>query len=222
MVLKLLGILAAVLACLQYVPYIRDIIKGKTKPERAAWLIWLVLGGVLVASQLAKGGRDSILITFVQMSGNALVLVLAFKYGSGGLARRDWAALTAAGVGIVLWLLTKQPLMALAIAVSVDALGNVLTIRKAYHQPHSETLITWAMSGTAATCAALAVGSWDWALLAYPVSVMVANAVTVSVIMSRRRQLAVVPDSIEAEAPEPAFVMELPRMVDGLTRVKTP
>ena len=42
--LQLFGLIAGDLVILANIPYMRDILRGKTKPERASWLIWFTLG----------------------------------------------------------------------------------------------------------------------------------------------------------------------------------
>lgn len=42
--LRLFGFISFAIISLAYVPYIRDIFRGKTKPERTSWFIWSILG----------------------------------------------------------------------------------------------------------------------------------------------------------------------------------
>lgn len=51
---QIFGYLSGVLALIAFFPYYRDIFRGKTKPERASWLIWGILDLVALFSQLAK------------------------------------------------------------------------------------------------------------------------------------------------------------------------
>ena len=53
--IALAGLAAAVLSLIDPVPYIRDILRGKTRPHRGTWLIWSVLGATAFASQFADG-----------------------------------------------------------------------------------------------------------------------------------------------------------------------
>lgn len=59
----LIGILAGICGIVMFIPYIKDIFKRKTKPERISWLIWSLLGLIAVGSQLSKGATDSIWMT---------------------------------------------------------------------------------------------------------------------------------------------------------------
>ena len=72
-------------------------------------------------------------------------------------------------------------------AILVDAIGGSLTIIKAYHDPESETLYTWILSGTAGFFATLSVGSLDYVLLAFPVYIILVNyAVALAMILGKQ------------------------------------
>ena len=72
--------------------------------------------------------------------------------------------------------------------VLIDAMGAWLTVAKSYEHPESETLITWALSGTGGFCALLAVGSLNAAQLSYPFYIFIANfAVVFAILLGRRR-----------------------------------
>ncbi len=187
--LAIFGWISGLLSALCYLPYLRDIVKGKTKPERASWLIWTVLGGIAFFSQLAKGATDSLWMTSVQSLGVAIIFLLALKYGTGGLGRKDYLALSFAAVGIVLWYVTKEAAIALYIIIAIDAVGALLTIHKAYLDPGSETFSTWFLAGISGLFACLAVGEWSFVLLSYPVYICLINlAVTVAMRIGEKKQ----------------------------------
>ena len=186
--LQAFGLFAGVLSLVMYIPYIRDIFRKTTKPERASWLIWSVLGGTAFFSQLAKGATDSLWLTGVQTLGVFLIFILSIRYGVGGLVRRDIVALVAAGAGLILWYLTNEAAIALVFVIIIDAIGGALTVLKSYEDPGSETLITWLLSGTSGIFAALAVGSLNYILLAYPIYIVAINyAVVVAILLGKAR-----------------------------------
>lgn len=181
------------LALAQCVPYIYDILRGRTRPQRAAWLIWFALGGVLFFSQLAKGGHASVWVSLMHMASNLTIFLLALKYGYGRFTKLDWGSLALAGFGMALWWFTKEPAAALLIAIFVDSIGVALVVKKAYRAPHTETLSSWLFGVGVGLCATLAVGSLNPILLAYPVYVMLNSALTAGTIIVRRRMLAPAP-----------------------------
>lgn len=187
--LQILGLTAGILSLLMYVPYLRDIFKLTTKPERASWFIWAVLGGIAFFSQMAKGATDSLWLTGVQTLGVVVIFLLSLRYGAGGLVKRDMWVLIGAGAGLVLWYVTREATIALLIVIVIDALGGWLTVLKAYEDPGSETLITWLLSGTSGIFAAFAVGSIDYVLLAYPVYIVLINYSVVGAILLGRRHM---------------------------------
>ncbi len=187
--LLIFGYISAALSILMIVPYIRDILKLQTKPERASWFIWTTLGFISFFSQLAKGATDSLWLTAGQTLAVFIVLGFSIKYGVGGFTKRDKRALLAAGFGLVLWYLTSEAAFALIMVILIDAIGSFLTMLKAYEQPETETLITWILSGTSGVFGVLAVGSLNWVLIAYPLYIVVANyVITGAILLGRRRK----------------------------------
>lgn len=173
--LQILGILAGLISVFCYIPYVRDILLKTTKPERASWLIWTVLGSISFFSQLAKGASNSLWMTGVQTFGVALIFAMSIKFGTGGLTSRDVKALIVALIGLIIWYFTQEAAWALFIVIIVDAAGALLTVFKAYEDPESETISTWFLSGLSGLIAAFAVGSWNFILLSYPVYICLAN-----------------------------------------------
>jgi hypothetical protein len=163
------GLVAGVLSASCYVPYIRDILSGTTRPERATWLIWTVLGLILLVSQLAKGASASVWLTVAQTAGVTTIFLLSLKYGEGGLDRSDIVALAVAAAGLVAWYFTREASVALYIAIGVDFSGGILSVVKAYRDPESETALTWLIAAFAGVFGILAVGlDGSIALLAFP------------------------------------------------------
>ena len=99
--LKTLGLLSGFLSIIMYIPYLRDIFHHTTKPERASWLIWSVLGGIAFFSQFAKGATNSLWLTGAQTLGVFVVFILSLRYGVGGLVKRDIYALNYSGTWLI-------------------------------------------------------------------------------------------------------------------------
>ncbi len=173
--LTIFGVVSGVLSAICYVPYIRDIFKGSTKPERATWFIWSVLTVILLFAQLAKGATNSIWLTVVQALGVTVIFILSLWFGEGGLQRKDIVALGVATIGLVAWFITKDAAVALWLTIFIDFSGAILTIIKAYQEPETETQSTWIISSIAGLFGTLAVGSFSLGLLAFPVYVFLVN-----------------------------------------------
>ncbi len=183
------GIASGVLSTFAYIPYIIDTIAGRTRPQRASWLIWSVLGSIAFLSQIYEGASTSLWFAGVQITGTIVVLLLSIRVGKGAyLSRTDCIILAAATLGLVLWYFTESAAYALAITITISLLGGIATVLKAYRDPDSETLITWAVSLLASICAILSVGTINLIILAYPLYLFTLYlAFVVAIILGRLR-----------------------------------
>jgi len=185
--LQVLGILGGIFATIGIVPYIRDILWGKTRPEKATWLIWTVLGSIAFFSQLAKGASASLWMTGLETVGQFIVLLLALRLGFGGFKKKDYLALFIVGIGLMLWYFTKEAAIALYIVIGIDFTGTILTIQKAYLEPETETLSTWILATIGGFLTILAVGKLDIVLLSYPIFIFAMNGTIVLAILFGRK-----------------------------------
>lgn len=188
--LQIFGYISAVLSIVMIIPYIRDIFRLETKPERGSWFIWTVLGLIAFISQLSKGATDSLWLTAGQTVSVLVIFLLSIKYGYGGLGKRDIQGLLGAGVGLLLWYLTREAAFALIFVILIDSIGTYLTAIKSYSDPESETLSTWVISGTSGIFGMLAVGSFNFILLAYPFYIMLANYAIVGAIFLGKKRIS--------------------------------
>ncbi|CAN5196630.1 hypothetical protein BH11PAT4_BH11PAT4_7240 [soil metagenome] len=172
-----------------FVPYVRDMLRGTTKPERASWFIWAILGSIALSSQYAEGAQWSLVFPTLDTFFGIVIFGFSIKYGMGGFTRRDKASLGVAAFGLLIWYITSEPLVALIIVIAIDAAGSYLTVTKAYEAPESETMFSWVMTALAGIPALLAVGDWSFALAVYPVYIVFANAsVPIAIYLGKKRE----------------------------------
>jgi len=187
--LQLFGYISGFLITIEFIPYIRDILRHKTKPQRTTWFIFSVLGAIAFFSQAAKGASDSLWLPGIITVGVTVIFLFSLKYGVGGFQKKDYIALLIAFLGLIAWYFTKEAAIALYIVILIDAAGVYLTAEKAYRDPNSETMILWILSSIAGIFAMLAVGKWDIVLLSYPFFIFVADAAIVAaMILGRTRK----------------------------------
>jgi hypothetical protein len=184
----LLGVLAGVVGAADTVPYVRDILAGRTRPYRWTWLIWAVLAIVVCASQRADGASWSLVMAAVQAVLTSVIFALAIRRGEGALGAVERVMLAVAAGGVVGWLVAGEPVVATACVVAADLIGAAMMLPKTYRDPESETLATFALASVAGALAVGAVGRLDASLLLYPVYFCVANAAIALLIVSRRGQ----------------------------------
>jgi hypothetical protein len=187
--LPLLGLLAGAIGVADTVPYVRDTLRGVTRPHRGTWLIWAVLAVVVSASQRADGASWSLVLSASQSLLTGGVFLLALRHGEGGLTAWEAATMVVAFAGLGGgWLLARQPVVAVACVIAADLGAAAMMTPKAYRDPHSETLAMYGLASVAGALSAGAVGALDVSLLLYPLYYCAANGALAVLIFLRRRQ----------------------------------
>jgi hypothetical protein len=191
-VAPVLGVLAGVCAVANTIPYIRDIVRGTTRPHRGTWLVWAVLAIVVYGSQRAGGASWSLLMSGAQALLTGLVFILAIRRGVGGLSATDVLLTAMAAAGVVGWLVCDEPTVATAAVVAADLLGAAMMMPKTYRDPTSETLASFALASVGGALAAGAAASNEPALLLYPLYFCAVNGAIALLIHRRRAVVAAV------------------------------
>ena len=189
-IVPLLGVLAGVIGVADTIPYVRDILRGSTRPHRGTWLIWGTLAVVVVLSQRADGASWSLIMAATQAVLTVVIFLLSIRRGVGGVTRGELVMIGVASAGVAGWLIADEPLVATACVVAADLIGVALMVPKTVRDPGSETLVTFALASVAGAFAAGAVGALDVSLLLYPVYYCVANGAIALLIVSRRAALS--------------------------------
>ena len=171
-----LGVLAGLLSTIAFIPYILSILKGETRPNRATWFIWTIVGGIIAGSYYQLGARHTLWVAVGYFLGPAVVAMMAIRRGEGGWSRLDQFCLGAAGVSLIIWATTGSPLLALVMNIFIDMFGVLPTAKKSYFEPESESRMAWAMASVGNLFNLLAVDDWSkFDIAAYPVHMMAAN-----------------------------------------------
>jgi hypothetical protein len=185
-----LGVLAGVVGIADTIPYVRDTIRGSTRPHRGTWLIWSVLAIVVFLSQRADGATWSLIMAAAQAVLTGAIFLLSIRRGEGGLSPADVLMLTLASGGVIGWIVADEPVIATACVVAADLIGAAMMVPKTYRDPGSETLATFALASLSGALAVGAVGTLDPSLLLYPAYYCLANGALAVLIHHRRRLLA--------------------------------
>ena len=177
-----LGIVAGVLAIVGYVPYIISILLGKTKPNRASWFIWALVGGLLAVSYIAEGDRNTIWLPISYFLGPLIVALLSLRYGYTTWTKIDTICIVAALISVIPWMLSHNAMFTLIINVLIDMMGAVPTIIKTHREPDTEDFTAWLIFFVANTLQVFAISEWGLAAL-YPLYLFVLAAMIVFLIV---------------------------------------
>jgi small-conductance mechanosensitive channel len=189
---QVIGLAAGLIGVIAYVPYVRDILKRRAKPERASWIIWSVQYTLLFFTQVTQHVPYALWLPGLQLAGVIVVCGLSFRYGHGKFDRQKVLLLLSVGIALLIWYLTKNAVAALLISIFIEAFGIALTSYKAYKDPASETLTLWALIGFAGVLGVVAVGmNGPLILYIYPIALAVMNfSVVAAQLLGRKRMVS--------------------------------
>jgi len=180
------GISAGIIDLISFYPYIRSILRGETKPQRAAFAIWSLVGILTLFSYFASGARDTIWLVLVYSVMQLFVFGLSFKYGMGGLSKLDISCMFLALLGATLWIVTRNPLTALYCSIFIETLGFIPIIRKVFMMPETENTPAWTLSIIAAILNLFAITTLSLQIALYPFVMVIAEGIVVTLLFLSR------------------------------------
>jgi hypothetical protein len=188
---ELLAAAAIVLTFVMFVPYIRSIHQGRTKPHAFSWIIWSLGTLVVFFAQLA--GRGGLGAWPIGVSGivTAYIAVLAYRtHSDRSISKADWVFLAVALAALPCWFLTSNPLSAVVLLTMVDLAGFGPTFRSAYSHPHDERIGFYSLGVARNGLAVAALEHYSLTTVLFPAAVGVACVAFVAMVAYRRMRLA--------------------------------
>ena len=182
---------AIVLTFAMYVPYIRSIRAGRTKPHAFSWVVWTLVAVVVFLAQLA--GRGGAGAWPIGASGlvTAYIAVWAYRNRTDvSITRTDWVFFAIAVAALPCWLLTSDPLLAVALLTAVELVGFGPTFRFAFGRPHDERIGFYFLGAVRNALAIAALEHYSLITVLFPAAKGIVCVMLVAVIGYRRAQIA--------------------------------
>ena len=186
----IIGIVAIILTFIGYVPYLRDVIKGKTIPHVYSWFLWGFVTLIAFAIQVSTGGGIGAFVTLTA----AVMCVVVFTLGIKNKAKRqitkiDTLFFILALVALGFWLIARQPVISAILATGIDLLGYAPTVRKSWNKPHSETLSFYFLNTIRFGLAVISLQTYSITTALYPVVWIFGNGIFALILLIRRQQI---------------------------------
>jgi len=184
-----IGAVAVVLTFAAYIPYYRDILKGKTRPHIYSWSLWGLLTVLLVALQI-KGGAGP--ATWVTAAAGLLcvgVVLFSLKNGKRDITTSDTIVSILSLAAIFFWLIVDQPIISTVLVILADMLAFIPTVRKSYNHPYSETLSLYITNALRFGLALLAVDRYTFLSSAWIIAWICGNVALSMLLIVRRRRV---------------------------------
>jgi len=176
-------LISILLPLISPVVYAKAILKGEAKPHRTTRLVLLLITTLATVSLFAQHDHVAIWLAGVSMLQSIVIFILSIKYGMGGWSKDDLLCLGIALGGILLWQTTKNPAIALYASIAADFTGMVPAVVKTYKFPETEIYAFFLLDAIAAVFNLLAIKVWVPQAFAYPVYLLVINAIMVVIII---------------------------------------
>lgn len=140
---ELFAITAVILVIVGHAPYLRDILKKKIQPHPYTWLVWTIVALITFFGQISKGAGIGALPTAVAELFTITIFIFSIRYGFKDISKSDTYFLIIALLGIIPWIITKDATISVIIAVSIDVIAYIPTIRKTWKCPKTETTLLY-------------------------------------------------------------------------------
>ena len=181
------AIIAALLAVAGNIPYLRDTLKGRVKPHPYTWLVWSIVSCTVFFGMVAKGAGIGALPTAASEIFTIIIFLFSLKFGFKGIAKTDTIFLCVALAGLIPWALTKDPTLSVVIAVGIDLVAFVPTLRKTWQEPKTETPVLYGSNVLRHVLALFSLQTYNIATMLHSVVMIATNTGMTAIILLRKK-----------------------------------
>ncbi len=140
------------------------------------------------AAAFADGGGWSVLPILVNSLCTSTIFVASFfnKEGYWKLRPLDYVCGVFSAAALILWIITKQPVVAVIFAILTDLFAALPTLVKSWKHPETETSIDYALSAVSTGTTFFAINLWSVSTTAFPLYIVLLD-VTLLIFIERKR-----------------------------------
>lgn len=161
--------------------YIRSILRGETKPNKVTWFMWSVAPLIATVAALNKGVEWAAIPVFMSGFGPFLIFIGSFfnpqAYWKLGVF--DYLCGVFSLLALVLWWITKESNIAIALAIMSDGAAALPTLKKAWAHPESETAAPFVTGLFGAFTGIITIPVWVFPQYAFPAYLMCMNTLLI-------------------------------------------
>lgn len=176
---------AGIIFPIGFLPYIYSMLRGETKPSKVSWIIWISLDYIVLAGMFAENTVNGQIVGTV--FGGTMVFLLALKLGNTSWTNLDKFSLAGGVVGIMLWLITSNPIAAIITSSCTALIGSFPTFASAWKNPRNENRLAWTLFTISCVCALIGVPHWTIADAAQPVAFSIVEGVMMYILWVKPR-----------------------------------
>ena len=178
------GLLSGAVAFGATVPYFVATRRGEIRPNPLAWSGWALLSGIVFLAQILAEPSWSAVIAADGFLCCATVAVLAVRVSGLHPTPLDIVCALFGVVAIVAWQITRDPQIALAVAIAASLILSLPMLLKTIRDPDSEPGRVFLFFVAASVLSMLSASRWDFLSLGWPLTYVAFDG-TIAVIALR-------------------------------------
>jgi len=182
----IIGAITVVLGVVGYIPYLRNVLKGTTKPHVYTWFVWGSMTLIIFALQISDNAGPGAWVTLVTAILSLTIFALGIRQGDKDITKSDTLSFVAAIFALGLWLFAEQPVATTVLLVTVGMFGFIPTIRKSWNKPYTETISTYAINSFRQGLSFFALTNYSILTWLFPITWSIANGLFVLFLIIRR------------------------------------
>jgi len=188
--------LAIIFQLAGFVPYYINICKKTARPHLFSWTTWGILPGLGFVLSYSKGGGEGSWVFAMEMALCLGIAVYALFKGEKNIKHIDWITFISAVIIIIFYIFTRNAVLSVVLAATIDFIGYFPTIRKSYLKPHDEPALGYFLAFLSFLFSVGALQAYNFVTLFYPLTLIATNGIFTSFLLIRRRLIGLVESRI--------------------------
>ncbi len=167
---------------------IRDILKGKTKPNLVSWILWALAPLIGTFLQLKAGAGLSVIPVFFAGFFPVIIIVVALLKHNGywKITAFDIFCGVFSFLALILWVLTHNTGLSVIFAILSDGLAGVPTLIKSWKFPETETFVGYLPGVLNNIVGLLIIKNWIFSIYSFGIYLIIMN-LTLMIFISRKK-----------------------------------
>ncbi|MDP2586286.1 MAG: hypothetical protein Q8P32_00735 [Candidatus Komeilibacteria bacterium] len=180
--LKYLVLVGAVVQLIGISYYIKETLRGHTKPNKVTWLLWTIAPMIGTLAALSNGVTWAVIPTFIAGFGPLLVFIASFinRNAYWKLEKFDYLCGLFSVLALVLWAITKEPLVAIMLAIVSDGFAAIPTLIKSWKYPETETISPYVAGLFSSLTSFFAITTWQASAYSFPFYLVIMNILLIT------------------------------------------
>lgn len=134
-----------------------------------------------------SGANNTKWLPIAALIGMLITAILSLNYGKKGWTIVDTICSIGSAVGIVVWIISGNPVIAMCSFLIVDFLAAIPTIVKSWHNPEEENAFTWAITFVSGLINLFAIEDWSFNIIIYPLHLVILYGIILFILLRKRR-----------------------------------